>query len=106
MGPWRGQVYLSPSWRGQPRRRHTGARNGAPALAPGLVCLFLFAVLLTRVDAAFAGRAYAAYGGIYIGASLAWLWLVEARTPDVWDVTGAFICAIGAAVILYAPRAA
>jgi hypothetical protein len=31
------------------------------------------------VDSAFAGRAYAAYGGIYIAASLVWLWLVEGQ---------------------------
>lgn len=39
----------------------------------GMVLLALFAWLLTRVDSAFAGRAYAAYGGIYIVASLAWM---------------------------------
>ena len=50
-------------------------------LLPGLASLVLFAVLLTRVDAAFAGRAYAAYGGIYILASLVWMWLIEERTP-------------------------
>ena len=49
---------------------------------PGLVFLALFALLLTRVDLAFAGRAYAAYGGIYIAASLAWLWTVEGQAPD------------------------
>lgn len=49
---------------------------------PGLVSLALFAFLLTCVDLAFAGRAYAAYGGIYIAASLVWLWTVEGQTPD------------------------
>jgi small multidrug resistance family-3 protein len=33
-----------------------------------MVLLALFAFLLTRIDAAFAGRAYAAYGGVYIAA--------------------------------------
>ena len=37
-------------------------------LVPGMVSLALFAFLLTRIDAAFAGRAYAAYGGVYIAA--------------------------------------
>ncbi len=32
--------------------------------------LILFAILLTRSDSAFAGHAYAAYGGVYIAASL------------------------------------
>ena len=53
----------------------------------------------------FAGRAYAAYGGVYIAASLVWLWAVEKQRPDTWDMTGVAICLAGAAVILYAPRA-
>lgn len=75
-------------------------------LIPGTPALILFASLLTRVDAALAGRAYAAYGGIYIAASLAWMWLVESRAPDKWDIGGALICAVGALVILYGPRTA
>ena len=73
---------------------------------PGLVALALFAFLLTKVDSLFAGRAYAAYGGIYIAASLGWLWAVEGARPDRWDAAGAVICLIGAAVILFGPRAA
>jgi small multidrug resistance family-3 protein len=73
-------------------------------LIPGMASLALFAWLLTRVEADAAGRAYAAYGGVYIAASLAWLWLVEHRAPDRWDLIGAGICLIGAAVILFGPR--
>jgi small multidrug resistance family-3 protein len=40
-------------------------------LAPGMVSLALFAYLLTLVESAAAGRAYAAYGGVYIAASRA-----------------------------------
>lgn len=71
---------------------------------PGMLSLALFAFLLTRIDVAFAGRAYAAYGGIYIAASLLWLWLVEGTRPDRWDVWGALICLGGAAVIVFGPR--
>jgi small multidrug resistance family-3 protein len=46
-------------------------------LVPGMFSLALFAWLLTLVDSAFAGRAYAAYGSVYITASLVWLWAVE-----------------------------
>jgi small multidrug resistance family-3 protein len=71
---------------------------------PGVICLVLFALALTRVDSAHAGRAYAAYGGIYILASLCWLWGVEDIQPDRWDVLGAAVCLLGAALILYGPR--
>jgi small multidrug resistance family-3 protein len=83
-------------------------RNGASAwwLAPGLLALALFGWLLTRVDVEFAGRAYAVYGGIYIAASLLWLWTVEGRTPDRWDLLGAGIAIAGALIILYMPRSA
>jgi small multidrug resistance family-3 protein len=69
--------------------------------APGMASLALFACLLTRVPADFAGRAYAAYGGVYIAASLFWLWLIEGQRPDRWDVGGAALCLLGAAVVLF-----
>lgn len=75
-------------------------------LLPGMASLALFAYLLTRVDSDAAGRAYASYGGVYIVASVLWLWLVEHRTPDRWDALGATICLVGAAVILFGPRTA
>ena len=73
-------------------------------IAPGVVSLVLFAYLLTRVDSEAAGRAYAAYGGVYIVASILWLWIVEHRTPDRWDIIGASVCLVGAAIILVGPR--
>jgi small multidrug resistance family-3 protein len=47
------------------------ARQGASALwlVPGLASLALFAFALSRVESDFAGRAFAADGGIYFGAS-------------------------------------
>ena len=76
------------------------ARKGPLWTAPGIISLIIFAPALTRIDAA--GRAYAAYGGIYILSSL--LWLVEKTRPDQWDVIGAGICLVGAAVVLFGPR--
>ena len=73
-------------------------------LVPGIAALMAFAFLLTRVDTAFAGRTYAAYGGVYIAASLIWLWAVEGSRPDRWDLIGAAICILGAAIILLGPR--
>ena len=71
----------------------------------GVAGLVLFAICLTRVDAPYAGRAYAAYGGIYIAASLVWLRVVEGVAPDRFDVLGSAICIAGALLILFAPRA-
>jgi small multidrug resistance family-3 protein len=71
---------------------------------PGVIALVLFALALTRIDAANAGRAYAAYGGVYILSSLLWLWTVENTRPDRWDVIGAAVCLAGAGIILLGPR--
>lgn len=73
-------------------------------LLPGLISLAVFAWLLTLVPSEAAGRAYAAYGGVYIAASLVWLWLIEGQRPDRFDLTGAAICLVGAAVILLPSR--
>jgi small multidrug resistance family-3 protein len=83
-------------------------RLGWPAwaLLPGLLSLAAFAWLLTQVEASAAGRAYAAYGGVYVAASLAWLWAVEGRVPDGWDLGGAALCLAGAGVILWGGGAA
>lgn len=64
-------------------------RGGSPWwAAAGVVSLVGFAVMLARIDTAFAGRAYAAYGGIYIAASLIWLWGVEGQRPTLTDPWG------------------
>lgn len=81
-------------------------RLGKPLwfLFPGALSLGLFAWLLTLHPVDGAGRVYAAYGGVYIAASLAWLWIVERQTPERWDLIGALICLVGAAVIYFGPR--
>lgn len=75
-------------------------------IVPGTLSLILFAWLLTLIDSDHAGRAYAAYGGVYIVSAIAWLWAVEGVRPDRWDLLGGAICLIGAAIILYGPRTA
>ena len=70
-------------------------------LLPGTVSLTMFAWLLTRVETPAAGRAYAAYGGIYIVASLMWMWMVEGVRPDRTDLIGATLCLVGASVIIW-----
>jgi small multidrug resistance family-3 protein len=71
---------------------------------PGIASLIVFALALTRVDAAAAGRAFAAYGGVYILSSVAWMWAVENTRPDRWDLMGVGLCLAGTAVILFGPR--
>lgn len=73
-------------------------------LLPGMASLALFAWALTFVDCNAAGRAYAAYGGVYIAASLVWLWTIEGVCPDRWDMIGAAVCVAGASIILLGPR--
>ncbi|MDB5377283.1 MAG: hypothetical protein JWR00_1729, partial [Rubritepida sp.] len=54
-------------------------RQGASVwwLAAGVASLLLFAWLLTLAPGDAAGRAFAAYGGVYVAASLVWLMAVE-----------------------------
>ena len=82
------------------------SRLGRPAvwLLPAVLCLVLFAWLLTRIDSATAGRAFAAYGGVYIAASLLWLATVERTPPDRWDLLGALLCLAGSTLILWTHR--
>jgi small multidrug resistance family-3 protein len=83
-------------------------RLGKPMwwVVPGTIALIVFALLLTRVESAAAGRAFAAYGGVYIAAPLGWLWAIERVRPDRWDSIGALMCLAGAGIILFAHRAA
>ena len=80
-------------------------RHGRSAwlLIPAAASLGLFAWLLTLHPTA-AGRAYAAYGGVYVSVALAWLWAVDGVRPDRWDMIGVILCLSGMAVIMLVPR--
>lgn len=64
--------------------------------------LGLFAWLLSYHPSA--GRAYAAYGGVYVACAVLWGWLVEKQPPDRWDIVGALVCLLGMALITFGPR--
>ncbi|RZI98247.1 MAG: YnfA family protein [Rubrivivax sp.] len=73
-------------------------------LVPAAASLALFAWLLSLHPTA-AGRVYAAYGGVYIGVAILWLWLVDKVTPSTSDWVGVAVCCLGMAIIMFGPRA-
>jgi len=73
-------------------------------LVPAALSLALFAWLLSLHPTA-AGRVYAAYGGVYIGVAILWLWAVDGIRPGLWDLVGAAVALAGMAIIMFAPRA-
>ncbi len=81
------------------------AGRSAWLLLPAAASLALFAWLLTLHPAA-SGRVYAAYGGVYVGVAILWLWLVDGIRPTTWDVLGSGVALAGMAIIVFAPRGA
>jgi len=73
-------------------------------LIPAALSLALFAWLLT-LHATAAGRVYAAYGGVYIGVALAWLWAVDQIRPTPWDFAGVAVALCGMGLIMFQPSA-
>ena len=81
-------------------------KSGSPwLLIPAALSLAVFAALLTLHPTS-AGRVYAAYGGVYVGVAILWLWLVDGVRPTAWDLTGATVAVLGMGIIMFGPRAA
>lgn len=82
-------------------------KKAAPVwvLLPAGLSLALFVYLLTLHPTA-SGRVYAAYGGVYIGMALLWLWGVDKVVPSMTDWIGVGLCLAGAAVIVMGSRSA
>ncbi|MGH8629870.1 MAG: YnfA family protein [Burkholderiales bacterium] len=82
-------------------------KQGRPSwlLIPAGFSLALFTWLLTLHPHA-AGRVYAAYGGVYIGVALAWLWAIDGVRPTLTDGVGVAVSLLGMAIILFGPRPA
>lgn len=69
----------------------------------GVILMAVYGVVPTLQPANF-GRAYAAYGGVFIVLSILWGWLVDQVAPDKYDWLGGWIALLGVLVIMYAPR--
>lgn len=70
----------------------------------GAILLTAYGFVATLQPANF-GRAYAAYGGIFIILSILWGWQVDKIRPDRLDWVGAAIILVGVLVMMYVPRA-
>lgn len=81
-------------------------QRGLVWIGAGVVALGVYGFVATLQPDANFGRVLAAYGGIFVAGSLAWGMVLDGFRPDRFDVTGALICLLGVAVIMYAPRAA
>ena len=82
-------------------REHRGWQHAAF----GVLALGAYGFVASlQPDASF-GRVLAAYGGVFVAGSLAWGVVLDGFRPTPWDFTGAAICLVGAALIIYQPRA-
>lgn len=70
----------------------------------GVLLLTMFAFALTRTDVTFAGRAFAAYAGVYIAGSLLWLRFVDGAPLTRTDFAGAALAMAGTIVIIAGAR--
>ncbi|QOC93955.1 YnfA family protein [Micromonospora craniellae] len=75
-------------------------------VAAGVLALGAYGFVATFQPDPNFGRILAAYGGVFVAGSLAWGMIFDGFRPDRWDVTGAAVCLLGVAVIMYAPRSA
>jgi len=72
----------------------------------GVLVLGAYGFVATLQPDTHFGRILAAYGGVFVAGSLAWGMVMDGFRPDRYDVTGALVCLVGVAVIMYAPRSA
>lgn len=72
----------------------------------GIIALGIYGFAATLQPDAHFGRILAAYGGVFVAGSMLWGMVADNFKPDRWDVSGAMICLVGVAVIMYAPRGA
>jgi small multidrug resistance family-3 protein len=81
-------------------------REGAPIVLGvlGAIVLVIYGIIPTLQRSHDFGRIYAAYGGVFVVASLLWGWGIDGMRPDRFDVIGAGVVLVGVAIIYFAPR--
>ncbi|MEG3436406.1 YnfA family protein [Pannus brasiliensis CCIBt3594] len=77
-------------------------KSGWLAVA-GAILLTVYGFVATGQPANF-GRAYAAYGGVFIVLSILWGWWIDRAAPDHLDWLGGALVIAGVLVMMYAPR--
>jgi len=70
----------------------------------GGIILIAYGIIATLQKFPSFGRVYAAYGGVFILLAVLWGWLVDKKTPDLYDWIGAAVCIAGVSIMLWAPR--
>ncbi|MFI5427833.1 YnfA family protein [Aeromicrobium sp. UC242_57] len=80
--------------------------RGLAWIGGGVIALGLYGFIATLQPDANFGRILAAYGGVFVAGSLLWGMAADGFKPDRWDVSGALVCLVGVAIIMYAPRSA
>jgi small multidrug resistance family-3 protein len=81
-------------------------REGAPIFfgVLGAIVLVIYGVIPTLQRSHDFGRIYAAYGGVFVVASLLWGWGIDGMRPDRFDVIGGAVVLGGVAIIYFTPR--
>jgi small multidrug resistance family-3 protein len=70
----------------------------------GAIILVIYGIIPTLQPSHDFGRIYAAYGGVFVVASLLWGWGFDGMRPDRWDLAGAAVVLAGVGIIYFAPR--
>jgi small multidrug resistance family-3 protein len=80
-------------------------RHGASWLVglAGAALLVAYGVAPTYQPTHF-GRAYAAYGGVFVVLSVLWGWAIDRIAPDRFDLIGGALCLTGVGLMMYWPR--
>ena len=78
--------------------------RGLAWIGGGIVALGVYGFVATLQPDAQFGRILAADGGVFVAGSLAWGHGLDGYRPDRYDLTGAALCLLGVAVIMYSPR--